>query len=394
MDRSRIAAVRGDQPGVMHGLAVPVHVVPTRPDDRPVVRDARAPLVGFVEGQAPDVRPVGGHVEERIGRADPPATQVAPAPLADERHSPAGHEARGEVVPPPVGHHAKVRPVDAGGEDVIRPPLRPVPAEGIEVFLMAGVPFALDVSKRDSRAVERQGRRDKRTGLEQQPSFEPTVGHDGILQQVANLRGLRKRSGEDIKPAAGNLADAVILIAHVAAAQSFALDQQEVLEIEQRIGKRHLSADHARRSEQGAARHAELWIDLAAQVPQDRQLLVKPATIRRIGHGLQIGQQRRHPAQDHIRRVAVAFKNSRLAIKRLGRDDLEPLALGQVISQRKGLLLPIVGQLDAPAARDILFDAGHRHQDIAVKSRTLFRQRGHPIQAGFISLVQPRRQVG
>ena len=126
MHGPRIAAVRRHDPGMVGDIGVAIHVVPAGVEDHPVVRDAGSPFVRLVKTQAADVAAVGGHVVHGVRRAGPAASQVSAAPLADEGDPPAGHPARLEIVPGPVGQLPQILAVRPHLEEVITPPRVPV----------------------------------------------------------------------------------------------------------------------------------------------------------------------------------------------------------------------------------------------------------------------------
>ena len=157
VQRPRVAAIERGDPRHVRNAAVTVHVIPTRPDDAAVVRNAGIPLVAVVEAEAVDTAAVGVHVVEVVQRAGAAATQVAAASLADERQPTIGQPAGVEIVPGAVGQLLQARAVHVDLEDVVAALNVPVAASWVFVEDLLLATLAFDVGKGDLPAVGRKG---------------------------------------------------------------------------------------------------------------------------------------------------------------------------------------------------------------------------------------------
>ena len=237
---------------------------------RPSLRHAGMPLVRFVEAQAGDVAAVGRHVVQRVGGADAAAAQVAAAALADERDPAVGQPAGIEVVPRAVGQLLQARAVDVDLEDVVAAAFVPVALRRIGVVPVPRVAAgtrrrrtgscgrrttgrATGTSRRRvsgpwtvAAAVERQRRR---TWSGRRDSFWPFSRPrwtTDVGQHVADLRVRAERVGQHVQPAAGRGGHAVVLVAHVVVQRPVPLDEQDLVEVQQRVGQGDLAAHAAR----------------------------------------------------------------------------------------------------------------------------------------------------
>ena len=230
-----IAPVGKAVPEMMRHVRVPIHVIPARIDEHAVVIDAGLPLLGFMKAEAGDVAAVGRHRVQRVGRGivgrrGTAASQVAAPPLGNERDPAIGQPARIEFVPGAVRQLHQSRTVDAHAENVIAGSRRPFDPVG----------SALGVGEQDRPPVERQIRRQEAARL-QAVTGQATFLNFGILQQIDQLRLVRKRIAQHEHPAAGPRTEAVELVHHVVqAARIVPLDEQQLVEIQQRVTERDL----------------------------------------------------------------------------------------------------------------------------------------------------------
>ena len=97
------------------------------------------------------------------------------------------------------------------------------------------------VGKQDRLAVKREFRRKKRAAVQLLP-LQPAVLHDGVLQQIADLAADHSTDCSNTNnPPPGLRVAAVELIAHVKHAHRVVtLEEQEPVEVEQRIAERNL----------------------------------------------------------------------------------------------------------------------------------------------------------
>ena len=342
---------------------MPVHVIPTCPQDQPFVGDAGLPFVRLVKTQAADVGAVGGHVVQRVGGADAAAAQVSAAPLADEGDPPVRQPAGIEIVPGAVGQLLQFRSVDVHAEDVKAAAFVPVALRGVGMVPMQRIAAILDVGKQDRPAVVRQVRGQERPaarvlalavaaavkrlgGLHvagaarQLFAGQPPVGDDRVGQHVADLRlnsPAAERIAQHVQSAARRCRHAVVLVAHVVVQRSAVFDKQEFIEIQQRIGQRDFASYAAGLLVQLVACVRLLDVDARGSRLQFLQSPFLSSQIRRRGHGLDVGQQRRGPPQDDVQCVAVGLQDERLRLARFGRDAGKVAAVSQVVFQQRVL---------------------------------------------------------
>ena len=122
-----------------------------------------------------------------------------------------------------------------------------------------------------------------------------------------------------------------------------ALDEDDVLEVEQRIGKGDLAADPADVVVQRAPRGGVADRRVGDGLLELRQRRVEGGELDS-GEFLQIGQQRRRPPQHDVGRIAVAVQYQRRAVKRLVGDLLGGRTFGGNVAWcRSRLVRPWLG---------------------------------------------------
>ncbi len=97
---------------------------------------------------------------------------------------------------------------------------------------------------------------------------EPAALDHGVGQHVADLGLGAERIGQHVQPAARPGRDAVVLVAHVVVDRAMPLDEQDLVEIQQRVGKGDLPADAADLLEQRQPRGCVGHVGLLALGPQ------------------------------------------------------------------------------------------------------------------------------
>ena len=345
----------------MRSHAVTVDIVPASPDDPALVRHAGVPLVRLVKTQARDVAAVGRHVVQRIGRAYPSAPQITASPFADESDAAVRQPDGIEIVPGSVGQLFQPRAVDVHLENMVAPAGFPMPAGRVGMIVV--VPFASAFHVREQNALAVVGQ----VGGEEGTAFEPLalqpasfddrigqyigdsgVGTEGLFDDVQSA-SLRPADGlvvlphalghTDVQGAARVRIDAVVLIAHVIERRPMPLQEQQSVEVQQRIRKGDPATQFADLLEQLVAGLALGRIDRLAGLLKSVQLGGQRRQFGRVLHGLQIGQQRRCTAQDHVGRVAVRRLDERLGMVGLVGHTRKMLAPPQITLQRR--ILPL-----------------------------------------------------
>ena len=90
------------------------------------------------------------------------------------------------------------------------------------------------------------------------------------------------------------------------------LDEQDVVEIQQRIPQRDLTAKATGAGKQSITSVGKIHVDPGAGGLQFLQLLFQPGQLRAVaGRPLQVIEQSRRPPQHNICRVAVRFVDER-----------------------------------------------------------------------------------
>ena len=177
-------------------------------------------------------------------------------------------------------------------------------------------------------AVKRHGDRVPRTAAERLAGQSRGCSHHGVFQHVAHLRIGSERIGQDVEPAARRGRHAVVLIAHVVVQSPMPLDEQDLAEIQQRIGEgdrrrtRQASANNVRRASRSAGSTCWLRVLQLSQFlgRRDRSWLVD-------GSGRKCVEQGGCAAQHDVGRIAILVQDQRLAAIRRGGDLLKVSAI-------------------------------------------------------------------
>jgi len=195
----------------MGDVRVPVHVVPPRVHEHPLVGHTRLPLVRLVEAETDNVAAVRLHGEHGVDRTVPAAPQVAAAPLGNEDYAAVGQEARVEIVRGAVGQLHQPGPVGVHLEQMIAV-LRAPDVEFLALRLLEAL--RVGVGEKDGAAVEGDLGRQKRPAFELAPGHAPALD-DRVLQQI-DESGIRPEGIVKHKQAAaGHRVAAVELVAHM-----------------------------------------------------------------------------------------------------------------------------------------------------------------------------------
>ena len=253
------------RPEALEDRIVAVDVIPAGVDDASVVQHAGVPLVGLVERELADVRPVGVGPVEHVGRhvAAAVAAAVLLAAGRDERESSVGQVARIVV----LDHHGL--PADGadhrvGGRPGQLPKLAAVDRRLVDEkrLEIAGAAVAAEGEQHPA-AVEGKVRMIRHSRRQLVLQQEP---HPRIV--LPRLQHRQARSGSAVS--------AEVLVAHVPGHVGDALVQQDLVEVQQRMGKDDLPPQ---------------FLHFAAQ----RRTIERTAVLLRLLHlSLDGGQPRRH----------------------------------------------------------------------------------------------------
>ena len=120
------------------------------------------------------------------------------------------------------------------------------------------------------------------------------------------------------------------------------LDEQQLVEAQQRVAKGDLAADSAGVGEQGIAGLGAARVDRRIGRLEPGQFLLQRGKSRGGGGSLQIGQQRGGPAQHDVGGVAVAVADQGLRPERLLGHLGEMSAVGDVVAEGLELAFPLL----------------------------------------------------
>ena len=323
LDRPGVVPVGCGSPRMVRLNVTAVHVVPAGVDDHPVVIDAGLPLVGLVVAEPNDAGAVGVHGVQREQRHRARvATSIPGSTLRDEQNPAVGEPTGVEIVHRAVGQLHQLRAVEIDLEDVIRASLSP---------LIAGR-LAFRICKQHGLSVVGQLRTNERAGHEPFAS-EPTILAHRIRQDVSRGRPCAERVLQHEEPPAGNGVEPEKLIAHVIAQQHLArqpmpLDEQDAVEIQQRVGKCDLPPQIEQFPKQDSACLAVAGVDPGRLFFEPVESRLFGRQIGWIAHGFQMRQQGGRAAEDYIGRIAIRRENHRFRPKGLLRDPGPVASIG------------------------------------------------------------------
>ena len=115
------------------------HIVPTRPDNPPIVGHTRMPLVRLVVTETTHLRAIGSDVIQGVGGANAAAAEVTATAFRDEGDPPTRHPAGIEIVPGPVGQLLEASAIHIHFENVVAASCIPMAPRRIGVVIVARV---------------------------------------------------------------------------------------------------------------------------------------------------------------------------------------------------------------------------------------------------------------